>query len=121
MPSVIYEDTLTGSGDSIMGGTRVFYVAWEITTPGPAIHPISSWDAYTLNRVGYWQLGNDLEPAGLISGIGWDEQHWMNWTIGQWVVSPTLSGADFTAQLAQYIRWSLSPGTEVHLYVFGDS
>ncbi len=121
MPSVIYEASLTDAGDAVMGGTRVYYVAWEITTHGPAMHHYAQWDPYTETRAGYVQLGNDLTPGGLISGIGYDAPIWFNNDIGQWIVKPTLSGSDFTALLAQYVRWALTPGTEVHLVVFGDS
>jgi hypothetical protein len=121
VPSVIFEDTVSGTGESIMGGTRVYYVAWEVTTEGPTIHRPNSWDVDSVVRVGHWELGNDLAPLGLISGIGYGEQHWMNALSGQRIVIPTLSGADFTALLAQYIRWAIAPGTEVHIYVFGDS
>lgn len=120
MPSIIFDDTLTDLGDSVLGGTRVYYVAWEITVDGPVVHPPNAWDAYTTIGVGHFELGNDLTPAGSISGIGWSEPHWFNSAVGQWIVSPGQVGTDFTQEIAQYIRWAISPGTEIHLYVFGD-
>lgn len=121
MPGVIYEDTLMGAGDAVMGGTRVYYVAWQITTPGPSVGSGPVWDPYTVLRAGYWQLGNDLTPAALISGLGWSDPHWINTEIGQWIAPPGEIGAEFSAALAQYVRWALTPGTSVHLYVLGDA
>lgn len=121
MPFAIFDDTLTDTGESVMSGSRVFYVAWEITVSGPPVHTPSSWDPNTLLGAGYWQFGNDLSSLGLISGIGYGEVHWINSELGQWIVPPGSVGTDFSAAIATYIRWTLSPGTSVHLYVFGDT
>lgn len=120
MPSAIYEDVLTGEGAAILGGTRVFYVAWEVTVSGIRVRNGSESDPDALMGVGYFALGNDLTPLGLISGVGWQEAHWFNWTIGQWIPSPAMVGSDFSNDIAQYIHWAISAGSEVHLYVFGD-
>lgn len=120
MPSAIYEDTLVDSGSAVMGGSRVFYVAWEVIGAGPSVRNPSSWDLITQIGVGYWQLGNDLTSLGLISGDGWGEPHWIYSEIGQWIAPPGIVGTDFSAAIADRIRWVLSPGTSVHLYVFGD-
>lgn len=121
MPSVIFEDTLSDSGSSIMGGTRVLFVAWEVTTDGPLVRVPNQWDLDAIVGAGHWSLGNDLTPGGLISGIAFDVPHWIYSRVGQWIVPPGQVGADFSAAVAQYIAWSISPGTEVHLYVFGDT
>jgi hypothetical protein len=120
MPSVIFEDSLSDSGASIMGGTRVFYVAWEITTRGPTARQPNVWDVDALVGVGHWELGNDLSSGGLISGVGYDAPHWIGWQIGQWIAPPGQVGTDFSAAIAQWIRWTFEPGTTVHLIVFGD-
>lgn len=120
MPSTIYESNLSDTGEAVMGGTRVLYVAWEVTTFGPTIHVPSSWDPDTLLRVGHWEIGNDLTPLGLISGTAFGEQHWINSERGQWIAPPGLVGSAPSYAIAQYIRWAMAPGTEVHLYVFGD-
>ena len=121
MPSTTYEATLSGTGDAVLGGSRVFYVAWEITTQGPTIRHPHSWDPNTLLGAGFWQLGNDLTALGLISGIGWGEAHWLYSLIGQWIAPPGIIGTEFSAALATHIRWTIPPGTDVHLYVFGDT
>lgn len=120
MPSVIFEDELTNAGTTVLGGTRVFYVAWEVTAPGPTVRRPVEGDPEFLNGVGYFALGNDLTSGGLISGIGLGDAHWFNWEIGQWIAPPGQSGADFSAAIAQYIHWFVKPGTAVHVVVFGD-
>lgn len=121
MPSVIYEDTLTGAGTAIMGGTRVLYVAWELTIEGPTVRRPVAGDTEFLNGVGYFALGNDLTSGGLISGIGLLEPHWFNWEIGQWIPDPGLAGVDLTYAIAQYVHWLVKPDSEVHIVVFGDA
>jgi hypothetical protein len=120
MPSVIYEDSVTDAGSAIMGGTRVLYVAWEVTVQGPMVRNPVVWDETALVAVGNWSLGNDLSSGGLILAVGFDAPHWINREVGQWIVPPGQIGADFSAAVAQYFEWNLSPGTEVHFVVFGD-
>jgi hypothetical protein len=119
VPSVIFDQTLTDAGFSLTGGSRVLYVAWEVTVLGPAVRSPQAWDATALLGVGHFELGNDLTGAAIISGIGYGEPHWLNTPIGQWIVPPGEVGSDFSAAIAEYIRWSLTPGTEVHLYILG--
>lgn len=121
MPSAIYEDTLAGSGSSILGGTRVIFVAWEVTVQGPNVRVPNTWDPDTIIGAGHWALGNDLTPGGIISGIAFDQPHWFYSLVGQWIAPPGLNGADISYAVAQYIQWTIAPGTEVHLYVFGDA
>lgn len=120
MPSVTYEATLTDEGSAALGGSRVFYVAWQITTEGPTIRRPHSWDPNTVIGAGFWQLGNDLTDLGLISAVGWADEHWLYATVGQWIAPPGAVGTDFSAAIAGHIRWTIAPGTAVHLYVFGD-
>ena len=119
MPSIIFDETLTDAGFSLTGGSRVYYVAWEVLVPGPAVHNPQSWDTDVWLGIGHFQFGNDLTAAGSISGIGYGDPHWMNAEIGQWIVEPGDIGGTFASVIAEYIRWSISPGTQVHLYIFG--
>lgn len=121
MPFATFSASVSDSGEASLGGSRVFYVAWEVTTPGPGVIPGPTWDPYTRQKVGFWQLGNDLTSLGIISAIGYDAPHWMNFLVGQWIVSPTADPAGFTTVFADHIRWALTPGTVATLYVFGDS
>lgn len=121
MPSVTYEATISGAGEATLGGSRVFYVAWEIAIIGPSVRQPQVWDPNFLLGIGHWELGNDLADLGLIPAVGWGEAHWMNSEVGQWIAPPGVIGTDFSAALATRIRWSIPAGTEVHLYVFGDA
>lgn len=120
MPGLTYEATLTGVGAAALGGSRVYYVAWEVLTEGPRIRRPIEGDTEHLNGVGYFALGNDLTAAGIIAGLAWQPEVWMNWERGQWIVVPTVVGTDFPAVIADHIHWSVSADAEVHLYVFGD-
>lgn len=121
MPFITFDDTISGQGAAALSGSRVFYVAWEVTTLGPAVHEPNAWDTDALLAVGHWELGNALDSGGLIFGVGYDVPHWMGWHIGQWIAPPGVVGAEFSAAIADHIRWTVSDGTEVHLIVFGDS
>ena len=119
MPAVVYENTVSGVGEDSLGVSSVFYVAWEVLTEGPRVRRPIEGDSQKLNGVGYIALGNDLTGAGLISGIGWHPEIWLNWERGQWLVVPTSVGTDFPAVFADSVHWSLSPDVSVHFYVFG--
>ncbi len=119
MPSILFDATLSGVNQTALGGTSVFYVAWNVTFLGSRVRQPMEGDAEHVNGVGFLALGNDLTPGGLISGIGWGPEMWMNWTIGQYVAPPGLSGSDFSAWIAGYMRWSIGVGTTVHVIVFG--
>jgi hypothetical protein len=121
MPSTTYENTVTGVGSDALGGGRVYYVAWEVTVLGARARQPTESDTEHLNGVGFLALGNDLTSLGLISGVGWGPEMWMNWRTGQFVVTPTVIGTEFPAIFADHIRWSVGVGTTVHFYVFGDA
>jgi hypothetical protein len=120
MPGTIYDDTLTDSGSAALGGSRVYFVAWEVKDFGPVARHPSFWDTDQYVGIGHWELGNDVTPGGILSGIAYDAPHWINRELGQWIAPPGQVGSDFSSAIAQYISWTLSPGVEVHLYVFGD-
>lgn len=120
MPGVIFEDDLSDAGESVLGGTRVYFVAWELISGGPTVRNPNGWDVNEWLGIGHFQLGNDLTPGGIISAVGYGDVHWLNSEVGQWIVEPGAVGSDFTSIIAQYIRWAISPGTSVHLYVFGE-
>ena len=115
---VVYENTVSGVGEDILPGGRAAYLGWEVLTQGPRVRNPMESDPDHLNGVGFLSFGNDLSSAGLISGVGWQSEIWLNWLIGQWIVIPTQVGADFGVLFADHVRWSLSVGSSVHFYVF---
>lgn len=121
MPFITFNDTVSDSGAAALGGSRVFYVAWQMTTRGPTVRNPSPWDLDTLLGLGHWELGNSLDSGGLIFGVGYDAPHWMGWEIGQWIAPPGVSGTEYSAAIADHIRWTVEAGSEVHLIVLGDA
>lgn len=120
MPSAIFDSTLSGSGSSAISGTRVFYVAWDVIVPGPQVRNPNLWDTTAVVGIGHFNLGNDVSSLGILSGVAYAEDHWMGAILGQWIAPPGIIGTEFSAAIADHIQWSISPGTSVHLYVFGD-
>lgn len=121
MPFVSFDDTITDSGSAALSGSRVLYVAWEILVEGPGVRQPSAWDTTMRLGVGHWEIGNDVTALGLISGVCYDSPHWIDTTLGQWIAIPGEVGGSFGEAIADHIRWSLTEGTSVHLYVFGDT
>lgn len=85
---------------------------------GPQVRQPNLWDSTQVVGIGHFQLGNDLTSLGIITAVAYGEAHWMGSMVGQWVAPPGITGADFSAAIAEHIQWSLTPGTSVHLYVF---
>lgn len=121
MPFVALDDSYTGSGSVGIGATRVLYLAWEVTAQGPRVRQPLDSDSETLNGVGFIQFGNDLTAAGVISAVGWDEQHWLNTVHGQLVASGGDVSTGYDRWIADHLRWSFSLDTEVHMYLLVDS
>lgn len=121
MPGVIYTDTVSGAGSATCSGNRVYYVAYQVNIEGPRVRRPQEADTLTLNGVGFVQLGNDLSSGGIISADGWGPQMWLNNVYGQYIANGGEVASGFMRWLADRIRWSLSPGTEVRLVVLGDS
>jgi hypothetical protein len=120
MPSILYENTVSGVGYAALGSNTVFYLAWNVTFLGNRVRQPTESDSEHVNGVGFLSLGNDLTALGSISGIGWGPEMWLNWTIGQFVAPPGIVGSAFSAWIADHVRWSLGAGTFVHFYVFGE-
>lgn len=119
MPAILVEGTVTDSGSDSIGATQALYVAWEVTVQGRRVRNPFAADTALLNGVGVLAFGTDLTGAGVISGIAWYPEIWLNWSPGIWTPNPTLVGTEFGWIVADHIRWSLSEGTTVHFYVFG--
>lgn len=121
MPGVIYNDVVSGVGSSALSGNRVYYVAFQVNIEGPRVRRPQEADTLTLNGVGFVQLGNDLSAGGLISAVGYDRQLWLNNVYGQYIADGGQVSGGLMRWFADHVRWSLSPGTEIDLVVFGDS
>jgi hypothetical protein len=121
MPSISYDDTVSGHGSVSLTTNRILYVAYEVTAQGRRVRTPRDADPDTLNGVGFISLGNDLTPAGIISGVGWAPEMWLNAVRGQFIAEGYDFSTGYGRWFADHLRWSLSEGTEVHIYVLGDN
>lgn len=121
MPYISFSDTVAGQGSASLSGNRVYYVAYEVTVDGPRVRTPHEADGETLNGVGFVCLGNDLTAAGIVSGVGWDRELWMNSRRGQFIADGGQVASGLIRWFADHIRWSVGAGTSVRLYVLGDN
>lgn len=121
MPFITFSDTVTGQGVAALGGNRVLYVAFEVLVDGPRVRSPKESDEVSLNGVGFASIGNDLTGAGIISGIGWGPELWFNSRTGMYIADGGQVSGGLLRWFADHIRWSLSTGTTVALYVLGDN
>lgn len=121
MPSISFDDTVSGNGITTLVTNRILYLAYEVTVDGRRVRTPRDADANTLNGVGFVSLGNDLTPAGIISADGWGPEMWLNARTGQFIADGHEVAGGFMRWIADRFRWSLSEGTSVHIYVLGDS
>lgn len=121
MPSISFDDTVSGNGSTVLVTNRILYLAYEVTVDGRRVRTPRDADADTLNGVGFVSLGNDLTPAGIISGDGWGPELWLNARRGQFIADGHEVSGGFMRWIADRLRWSLSEGTSVHIYVLGDN
>lgn len=121
MPSISFNDTVSGHGSVALDTNRVYYVAYEVTAQGRRVRTPRDADPDTLNGVGFLSLGNDLTAAGIISGVGWAPEMWMNAVRGQFIADGGELSGTLLRWFADHLRWSLSEGTSATVYVLGDN
>lgn len=121
MPFGLYDADISGSGSAALGGSRVLYVAWDVTDLGGTGHLGGSVDDEAILGVGGFALGDNFAIG---SGSAVDRWHgfvWFNTQYGLYVPSPAADASGFLADVATRIRWSLTTGAAAHIYVFGDT
>jgi hypothetical protein len=121
MPSISFDQTVSGHGSATLSTDRIYYVAYRVTVDGPRVRAPRGADAETLNGVGSIQIGNDISAAAILSGDAWGPEMWLNSRQGQFIADGHELSGSFFRWIADRIRWDLSAGTEVHLYVLGDN
>lgn len=121
MPSISFDDTVSGYGSSTLATNVVLYLAYRVTVDGRRVRTPRAADPDTLNGVGFVTLGNDLTAAGVLSGDAWGPEMWFNNRQGQFIANGGLLSGSFFAWIADRFRWSLSEGTSAHIYILGDN
>lgn len=121
MPFFVFDSTVSGVDSVDLGGNRVYYVAWLVTVDGRKVRSPSSDDPTQLAGVGFVQLGNDVTSSGILSGDAWQPPMWLNSRQGQIIATPQDLGGSFGRFIASRLHYALSPETEVHLMILGDS
>lgn len=121
MPFISFDSTISGVDSVDLGGNRVLYFAWLVTVDGRKVRSPSADDPTQLAGVGFVQFGNDISSAGILSGDAWQPPIWLNSRQGQWIAIPNDLGGAFGSIVAARMHYAISHGTEVHLYVLGDT
>lgn len=121
MPSISFDDTVSGQGSSTLSTDRVLYLAYRVTVDGRRVRSPRDADGATLNGVGFVTLGNDVTAAGILSGDAWGPELWLNSRQGQFIADGHEVFSGFLRWIADRFRWSLSEGTEAHIYILGDN
>jgi hypothetical protein len=121
MPSISFDDTVSGADSAVLTTDRILYLAYRVTVDGRRVRTPRDADPDTLNGVGFVTLGNDLTPAGILSGDAWGPELWLNARQGQFIADGHEVSGGFMRWIADRFRWSLSEGTSVHIYILGDN
>jgi hypothetical protein len=121
VPFALYDDDISGSGSAVLGGSSVFYVAWDVTSIGYQARNTGSLDELNFAGLGGFALGDSFSIVGGSAVDRWHEFHYFNVEFGLWTPEPSAVGGSFAVAIATRIRWSLSFGTTCHLYVYGDT
>jgi hypothetical protein len=121
MPYTVFDSDISGAAAASLSGSRVLYIAWNVLVDGPGVHLGATIDPLALLGVGLVALGDDLTVIGDGAGDHWHAPIWLNIRAGLWTPEPAADPSGFTSMVATRIRWAISPGTSVHLHVFGDA
>jgi hypothetical protein len=121
MPFTLYDADISGSGSAPLGGTRVFYVAWDITNLGALGHVSTGIDDNAVLSVGGFALGDNFAIGSGSAEDRWHEFHWFNSEFGLWTPIPSADSTGFLSVVATRIRWAFGVDGTAHIYVFGDA
>jgi hypothetical protein len=121
MPSIIFEDDVSGAGAADLSANGVLYVAWDVTDVGGLGHLSGGADDEAVVGVGGFALGDRFDIVGGSAVDRWHAFVWFNTQYGLYVPSPAASSGVLFYDVATRIRWSLSLDATAHIRVFGDS
>lgn len=121
MPFIVYEADLTGDGSASLSGSRVLYIAWDITTLGVIAHQGAGVVTDAVIGFGGVALGDHFDIVGGPDVERWHEFIWFNQTYGLWTPSPAADTGGFLYEVATRIKWNIVSDGAAHVRVFGDS
>lgn len=118
--TVLFDADVSGQGIGAFSATRVNYLLFNLLEAGPEVRPFSARDSDYLGRIGWITLGVDVDIPGQIEAIAWRAPWWLNFVNTEVSGVPqTDSAANDFGIWATHARWSLTEGTEGHLFVYG--
>lgn len=121
MPFNVYDADISGSGSAALSGSRVLYIAWDITDLGGLGHLAGSVDDEAIVGVGGVALGDNFAIGSGSAVDRWHPFIWFNTQFGLWTPSPAALSGGFLYEVATRIRWSLGIDAAAHLTIFGDT
>lgn len=121
MPFNLYDADISDTGSATLSGSRVLYVAWDITNFGALGHDATGIDDEAILAVGGFALGDNFAIGSGAAQDRWHPFIWFNTQYGLWVPSPAADAAGFCYDVATRIRWAFGAGGAAHITVFGDT
>lgn len=117
---IVFEDTVFDAGTADLGGVQhiAFWAAY-MTAYGPVVNTPQHFGMDHMVRLGFVTLGDHFDNGDGMDVPYWREPVWLQFERNLWTPNPVYDGSGvFLSTLASWVRWSLSPGTEMHLRVF---
>lgn len=117
---VYFNSVVSGEGDANTASPyHVWFVAADVVTIGPGVGQMGRDVAGHISAAGWFSLG-DAFDIGEGSFDRWRDPIWFNFEHTLWTPVPsTDNSGNPLAIVAPRIRYWVSPGTEVRLYVYG--
>jgi hypothetical protein len=118
--AVLFDATISGTASAALPAPfRVIYVAADVLVAGPGVGQMGQDVADHISRAGWFSLGDNFD-IGTGAFERWRDPVWFNFTHTLWTPDPsTDAGGNPLSIIAPWLRYWLSPGTSVHLHIFG--
>jgi len=119
MASLLLDEIVSGMGEFDIGDARIQYMFVHTIATGNDVHrltPTADLDRYA--RLGFVAFGGEYNPEDDGARSFWRHPIWVEFLDFEWTPVPQYFTGDFYIW-ANKMRYSFSPGAEVHIWVYG--
>ena len=115
--AILFDDDISGSGQSVFGDSLVLYMLFHSTELGPNVRRLDINDPDHVLRLGWLAFFHRGSDIGGVQRDYYGEPMWIDFENWRWLPPTPRSGAEIAFSVSWGIRWSLSLGCEGHLVV----
>lgn len=119
MAATVLDEIVSGMGEFTIPDSQITFMMVRVLETGNEVHrltPAADLDRYA--RLGFVSFGEYWNPNDDGARVFWRAPIWIEFLDFEWAPTPAYFGGDLTIW-AQRVRYSMAPGAEAHIWVYG--